>query len=102
LEPMKGDTESSCRRCPVHSSCRSADEAGAAEGLSARRVAGLSAACFLLPIAAAIIAAVAVRGEAARIVAGWSAFAATLLLLAGAGRMLRRRNAGRAGRGVSS
>ena len=77
LNGMQDRNETSCRSCPMHSSCESAGRDDAGDGLSGWSLAGQSAAYFLLPLAAAIAAAAAVERENMRIAAGVGTFVLT-------------------------
>ena len=61
------------------------------EGVRGWRLAGMSAACFLLPLAAAIVASAVTRGRAAGILASVAALTATMAATAGGAALVRRR-----------
>lgn len=84
---MDSINEPDCRKCPMHTSCRtdSGDE------LSGWPLAGQAMAYFLLPLVAAIAAAAAARSENMRILAGVVTFVLTAAATAIIGLWIRRR-----------
>ena len=90
---MRIDAEPSCRSCPTRRSCPAGDREGAVPEVAGWRLAGMAAAYFLLPLAAGIAAAAAVRPGSARVVAGLAAMAGGLIAAAVGGALLRRRTA---------
>ncbi len=74
----------------MHSSCGSTDRTDD-DGLSGWSLVGQSAAYFLLPLAAAIAAAAAVKGENMRIAAGVGTFVLTAAAAAIIGLYVRRK-----------
>ena len=84
---MDSESKSNCRSCPVHSSCRPDGD----DGLSGWPLVGQATAYFLLPLAAAIAAAAAVKSENMRIAAGVGTFVLTAAAAAVMGLWTRRR-----------
>ncbi len=84
---MKSDKTSSCGECPLTESCGQQASAG---GLSGGRLVGRAAVCFLVPLAAALAASMAVSGQTARFLATVGAFVVTAGLVAAVRGMRRR------------
>ena len=84
---MDSESKSSCRSCPIHSSCRNDD----GNKLSGWPLVGQAMAYFLLPLAAAIAGAATVKSENLRILIGCGSFAIAIAASAIIGLWVRQR-----------